>query len=292
MCIRDRNYSVPVPPNKAPRIWANVGEIEIKGFEFFIQAYPVRMNNFDWKTSVVFSSYTQNIISLSNDKYEWSQLEEGWLSGPGLVGDRNWTQVVKPGVPIGTWFMPEFAAFSHDGKYLFYTAAGGVTREITKAERRVVGNAQPDFEIGWSNYFTFFNNFDLNFNIRAVYGYDIFNTTKLIFGNTIWLPGQNVLEVALEEEANGLNDNPKPSNYYLEDGSFIRLDNISLGYNLKNVTGFKNVRFYFASNNLLTITKYSGIDPEISFDGLSFGLDQFNVYPKTRTFTFGVNVTL
>ncbi|MDD3890726.1 MAG: SusC/RagA family TonB-linked outer membrane protein [Bacteroidales bacterium] len=286
------NYSVPVPPNPVPRIWANVGEIEIKGFEFFIQAFPVRRNNFDWKTSFVFSSYKQNVISLSNDKYEWAQLEEGWLSGPGLVGDRNWTQVVKPGTPIGTWYLPEYAALSPDGKFLFYNAQGGVTRDITKAERREVGSAQPDFEIGWSNYFTFYKNFDLSFNLRAVYGFEIFNTTKLIFGNPIWLPGQNVLQSALDEAERGLDDNPKPSSYYLEDGSFIRLDNISLGYNFKNVYGFKNIRVYFASNNLLTITKYSGIDPEISFDGLSFGLDQFNVYPKTRTFTFGVNVTL
>lgn len=174
----------------------------------------------------------------------------------------------------------------------FSNAEGGITRDITKAERREVGSAQPDFEMGWSNYFTFYKNFDLSFNLRAVYGFQIFNTTKLIFGNPIWLPGQNVLQSALDEAERGLDDNPKPSSYYLEDGSFIRLDNISLGYNFKNVAGFKNIRVYFASNNLLTLTKYTGIDPEISFDGLSFGLDQFNVYPKTRTFTFGVNVTL
>ncbi|MDY0200872.1 MAG: SusC/RagA family TonB-linked outer membrane protein [Bacteroidales bacterium] len=286
------NYSVPVPPNPVPRIWANVGEIEIKGFEFFIQAFPVRSSNFEWKTSLVFSSYKQNVKSLSNDKYEWAQLEEGWLSGPGLVGDRNWTQVVRPGTPVGTWYMPEYAGISPDGKFLFYNAEGGITRDITKAERREVGSAQPDFEMGWSNYFTFYKNFDLSFNLRAVYGFQIFNTTKLIFGNPIWLPGQNVLQSALDEAERGLDDNPKPSSYYLEDGSFIRLDNISLGYNFKNVAGFKNIRVYFASNNLLTLTKYTGIDPEISFDGLSFGLDQFNVYPKTRTFTFGVNVTL
>lgn len=286
------NYSVPVPPNPVPRIWANVGQIEIKGFELFVQTFPVRMKDFEWKTSLVFSSYKMKVVSLSNDDYSWSRLQEGWLSGPGLVGDRNWTQTVQPDYPIGTWFMPEFAGISQDGKFLFYTAAGGVTRDITMAERRVVGDAQPDFELGWSNYFTLYNNFDLSFNIRAVYGYDVFNTTRLIFGNPIWLPNINVLQSALDEKENGLNDNPKLSSYYLEDGSFIRLDNLSIGYNFKNVPGFKNIRAYFASNNLLTLTNYSGIDPEISFDGLSFGLDQYNVYPKTRTFTFGINITL
>ncbi|MDD3566763.1 MAG: SusC/RagA family TonB-linked outer membrane protein [Bacteroidales bacterium] len=286
------NYSVPVPPNRVDRKWANVGEIEIKGFELFVQTFPVRMNNFEWKTSIVLSSYQQNVKSLSNETYSWSELQEGWLSGPGLVGDRNWTQVVMPDVPIGTWYMPEYAGLSPDGKFLFYTAAGGVTRDITLAERRIVGNAQPDFELGWSNYFTFYKNFDMSFNIRAIYGYEIFNTTRLIFGNPIALPNTNALVSAIAEKENGLDDNPKPSSYYLEDGSFIRLDNVSLGYNFKNVPGFKNIRVYFASNNLLTLTNYTGIDPEISFDGLSFGLDQYNVYPKTRTFTFGVNVTL
>jgi TonB-dependent starch-binding outer membrane protein SusC len=89
-----------------------------------------------------------------------------------------------------------------------------------------------------------------------------------------------------------LTDNPKVSSYYLEDASFIRLDNISLGYNFKNVGQFEKIRVYVASNNVFTLTKYSGIDPEISTTGLSFGLDQYNVYPKTRTVTLGINVTL
>lgn len=285
-------YSVPVPPNPVDRIWANVGEFEVKGFEIFVQAYPVRRSNFDWKTALVFSTYDQQVVSLSNEKYNWSRLREGWLSGPGLVGDQNWTQTVEEGIPIGTWYMPEYAGLSQDGMFLFYTEAGGVTRELENAERRVVGSAQPDFELGWSNYFTFFKNFDMSFSIRGVYGYEVFNTTKLIFGNPTFLPDRNVLDFALEEYERGLRDNPKVSSYYLEDASFIRLDNVSIGYNLQNVGSFDKIRIYLSSNNLYTLTNYSGIDPEISFSGLSFGLDQYNVYPKTRTITLGINLTL
>ncbi|MDO8898436.1 MAG: TonB-dependent receptor, partial [Bacteroidales bacterium] len=285
-------YSVPVPPNPVDRIWANVGQFKVTGLEIFVQYYPVRKRNFDWKTSFVFTTYKQEVVNLSSEKYPWSELREGWLSGRGLVGDLNWTQIVEPGKALGTWYMPEYAGLSSDGKFLFHTAAGGVTRNLADAERRVVGSAQPDFELGWSNYLTFYKNFDFSFNVRAVYGYEIFNTTRLIFGNPVWLPEINVLQSALDEAARGLNDNPKLSSYYLEDGSFIRLDNLTIGYNIKNVGPVRNIRIYFASNNLLTITNYSGIDPEISFSGLSFGLDQYNVYPKTRTFTFGVNVNL
>lgn len=286
------NYSVPVPPNPVDRIWANVGEFRVTGFEAFVQAYPVRQRDFDWRSSVVFSTYKQEVISLSNDKYEWSELRVGYLSGPGLVGDLNWTQIVRPGTPIGTWYMPEYAGLSQDGKFLFYTAAGGVTRELELAERREVGSAQPKFELGWSNYLTFKKDWDFTFTFRGVFGHQIFNTTKLIFGNPIFLPDRNVLYFALDEYERGLRDNPKLSSYYLEDASFVRLDNLSLGYNFRNVKGFERIRLYFASNNVFTITNYSGIDPEISPTGLSFGLDQYNTYPKARTFTFGINVTL
>ena len=286
-------YSVPVPPNLSDRIWANVGEIKIKGWELTIQAYPVRTSNFEWRTNVTYSTYDQEVINLSDASrdFNWSRTQEGYLEGRGLVGDINWTQSIEPGRPVGSWYMPEYAGLSDDGKFLFYTAAGGVTRDITRAERRFLGNANPDFELGWSNYFTFLQNFDFSFTVRAVYGHEIFTTTRLIFGNPYWLPAINVLESALEEKERGLNDNPKLSSYYLEDGSFVRLDNLSLGYNIP-VKNISNLRVYVASNNLFTLTDYTGVDPEISATGRSFGLDQYNVYPKTRTFILGVNITL
>lgn len=292
-------YSVPVPPNPVGRIWANVGEIEVKGLDFNILYYPIRNRNFEWKTSMVFSTYKQKVVSLSNDKFDWSALHEGYLSGRGLVGDINWTQLVEEGSALGTWYMPEFAGIvpqdfpvdSLRGKF-FFSTKDGITYNIQEALRKNVGKAQPDFEIGWTNSFNVYRNLDMSFTFRAIYGYKVFNTTKLIFGNPRWLPNLNVLEVALDEYEKGLDDYPKLSSYYLEDASFVRLDNISIGYNFKNLKGFDNIRIYLASNNVFTITKYSGVDPEITFSGLSFGLDQYNVYPKTRTITLGLNVSL
>lgn len=283
-------YSIPVPPNEADRIWANGGKIDVSGIEFSIQAYAFKNLNFDWKSNLIFSMYKQEVISLSTEEFEMGPQDRGWVSVRGGVGTR--TQIIMPGYSFGTWYMPEYAGLSSDGKFLYYTESGGVTRVISDAEYRVVGSAQPDFEIGWSNAFTFYKNFDASFTVRAIYGTKIFNTTRLMFGNAVWLPDMNVLQSALEEKERGLNDNPAVSSYYLEDGSFIRLDNLSIGYNFKKVPGFKNIRAYFASNNLLTLTKYSGIDPETGYSGTEFGLDQFNVYPKTRTLTFGLNVTL
>jgi TonB-dependent starch-binding outer membrane protein SusC len=282
-------YSIPVPPASVGRIYANVGEIQVQGIDAMVQAFPVSRNNLEWRTNISFSTFTQDVISLSNDKYEFARLQEGSVSGPGLVG--TWTQVVQPGMEIGTWFMPEFAAIQN-GVFLFYTETGGVTRNPALAERRVVGSALPDFELGWSNYLQIYNNLDLSFTFRGVFGHDVYNATKMIFGNPGTLPALNGLRVAIEEHDKGLSDSPKVSSYYLEDGTFIRLDNISLGYNIRGLRGISNVRLYVASNNVFTLTRYTGLDPEISFKGRSFGLDQFNVYPKTRTFIVGLNLSI
>lgn len=288
-------YSVPVPPNAEGTTWANVGTIRNRGLEFNVQAFIVDKTNLNWKTSAVFSTNRQTVESLSDkgNGYLWTPRKEGWLSGRGLVGDQNWTQIVAPGYELGTFYMPEYAGLSADGKFLFYTAAGGVTRNLDMAERRVVGHALPDFEIGWSNYFTFYKNFDFSFSIRAVVGFDVLNVTRMVFANPSVVPQLNGLTEVIDEMERGLTDFPKVNSYYLEDGTFVRLDNVTLGYNFNTskINWLRRLRVYFTSNNLLTLTKYSGIDPEITYDGLSFGLDQYNVYPKTRTFTFGVNAT-
>lgn len=286
-------YAVPVPPNAVGTTFANVGEISNNGVGVNIQAYVLDINNFKWKTTVAFSKYKQMVESLSGDGFEWTPMHTGWLSGRGLVGAENWSQIVAPGYELGTFYMPEYAGLSADGKFLFYTAAGGVTRNIADAERREVGHALPDFELGWSNYFTIYNNIDVSFAWRAVVGGDVLNVTRLVLGNPNVLPGINALQEALTEHERGLTDNPKVNSYYLEDGSFLRLDNITIGYTFdtENINWISKCRVYVTSNNLFTITNYKGIDPEVNYSGLSFGLDQYNVYPKTRTFTFGVNVS-
>ena len=284
-------YSVPVPPNATSRTYANVGTILNKGFELSIQAHIADTKNFKWKSLYTFSKNDQRVVSLSNDKYEWDVMKVGWLQGRGLVGEENWTQIVAPGYQLGTFYMPEYAGIADDGAFLFYKANGGVTRNVSEAERRVVGHALPKFTMGWSNYFTLFKNIDMSFSARFVYGFDVLNVTRLVLGNPQWLPNLNVLRSALTDQAAGLNSAPVVNSYYLEDGSFIRFDNLTIGYtfNTSNIEWLRKLRLYFTSNNLLLLTNYTGIDPEISYNGLSFGLDQYNVYPKTRTFTIGLN---
>ena len=289
-------YSVPKPPNAYNITYANAGSISNKGIELNVQFFVVDKTNYNWKSTFAFSKNIQKIESLdSKDGYfSWSENDKkkGWLQGRGLVGDQNWTLYLNPGYQVGTFYMPEYVGLSGDGKFLFSTAAGGVTSDITKAERRVVGHALPNFELGWSNFIKLYR-FDINLSMRAAIGGDVLNVTRMIFANPSTLPTLNGLTEAISEYDRGLRDNPKINSYYLEDASYVKIDNLSIGYtfDIKKLTWLKNLRLYVTSNNLYTFTKYKGLDPEISYSGLDFGLDQYNVYPKTRTLTFGLNVS-
>ncbi len=275
-----------------PRIWINGGDFSSSGFEANIQYFAISTKKLDWKTQFSFSTFKQKIDRIDHD-FTGQNNKQGWLQGRGLVGDENWTQYIKEGWELGTFYMPEYAGISSTGKYLFYTAAGGVTSILQNAERRVVGHALPKFEVGWTNSFNIYKYFDLSFSFRAVYGGDVLNVTRLILSNPTQLPTLNALTEALDNAQKGLKSAPIINSLFLEDGSFIRLENLSLGYTFNK---FKNnnyrVRFNITANNLFIITRYKGTDPEMTYTGLSFGIDNFNVYPKTRSIMFGVTLTL
>lgn len=284
------DFQVPVPPNKQQRTTGNAGEIKNTGIEATLQYFAINKSNIKWKTLLVFSSNRQTTVSLGSEEFPLGEIPTLFVSGRGLVGGINNAQVIRPGLAVGTFVMPEFAGLSEDGKFLFYTAAGGVTRDVSRAERRVVGSAQPKFQLGWSNFVNIGKNVDVSASFRSLIGYQVLNVTRMVFSNPADLPTLNVLQEGLEEYENGLTSNPTLSSYYLEDASFLRLDNLSVGYNWDVKHKYlKNVRFYLTGTNLLLITGYSGIDPEISFGGSEFGRDQYDVYPRTRTVTLGFN---
>jgi len=286
-------FQVPVPPNKQRTTIGNAGVIQNRGVEVTAQYFAVNTSSLKWKTLLTFSSNSQVTKSLGNEQFKLGEIPTLFVSGRGLVGGINNAQVIRPGLAIGTFVMPEYAGLTDDGKFLYTTAAGGVTRDIDKAERKVVGSAQPKFQFGWSNFFTIGKNLDVSIAIRSIIGYKLLNVTRMIFSNPSDLPTLNVLQEGLVEYDRGLNTSPVLNSYYLEDASFLRVDNLTLGYNFGlNGKYVKNVRVFATGTNLFLLTGYSGIDPEIAFGGSEFGRDQYDVYPRTRTFTVGVNVKL
>jgi len=285
--------SVPVPPNIAPKKYENAGEIKNNGIELTLNGIVLDQKNFQWKTTFVASKNKQETITLGNLEANSLGIKKLYVSGRGLVGGDNYTQVILPGYEIGSFFLPVYKGLTSDGKFLFETEAGGVTRDVTKAKRQFVGSAQPDIIIGWSNYFQIYKNFDASFSLRGIFGHQIFNVTKMVFSNPADAPNQNVLASAIVGESATITSDPTISTYYLEDGDFVKLDNLSFGYNIpfSPESKIKNLRVYLTGNNVWMWTKYSGLDPELNFSGTEFGRDQYDVYPRTRSISIGINTT-
>ena len=161
-----------------------------------------------------------------------------------------------------------------------------------KLDVKVLGNGLPSYQLGFNNSFTF-GKFDLNFFFRGVFGHSLVNVNNAKFGAPNAIAIQSGMSQVLDF-ATAVNG-PSFSDVHVEDASFVKLDNASLGYtlDLKNKY-FKSLRVFVTGQNLLTFTSYSGVDPEVRYsdgsDGpLAPGIDRENTYVTTRGYTFGIN---
>jgi len=153
-----------------------------------------------------------------------------------------------------------------------------------------LGSPQPKLLLGWNNSFKY-KNWDLNVFVRGVFGNKIFNATR---ADLFYVYAANINNIAADAAGDKMADtkNSSYSSRFVEDGSYIRLDNATLAYNFKlNSKYLHSLRLYTTANNLLVITKYTGIDPEVNQGGVAPGIDYNNFYPKTRTIMFGLNVS-
>jgi len=285
-------YSVPVPPNLADKTYANSGSMENKGVELFVQAFAIDNPDFKWKTSLNAAHNRTKVTSLGEYFEEGAIRKEGYISGRGMVGDEFYVTGIMVGEAIGAFYLPTYVTINN-GKFIFESKTGGFTDDLTQAKRTVIANAAPDIELGWSNSFNFKKRWTLDMTFRAMIGNHVYNATRMFFDNPGNLPSLNALPDAIEWREDGRLSGSMIADIYVEDASFLKLDFIALSYNfdLDAIDWMQDLSLFVSSNNLLTITGYSGIDPETKIDGLSFGIDQYNVYPKTRTLTFGVKAT-
>jgi iron complex outermembrane receptor protein len=287
-------YNVPVPPNLARRTYANSGSIENQGIELFLQAYVVERANFSYKTSLVLARNKSKFTDLGRyTTAEDGVRHEGFISGRGMVGEQYYVSGVGLGQEVGAFYLPEYVTLQ-DGSFIYVSNSGGYTTELVDAKRSFIGSPNPDVEIGWTNNFTFFTNWTVDFAFRSMIGNEKYNATKMFFDVPMNLPELNGMPEAIDWYNKGRTETGATiADFYMEDASFLKLDYISLGYtfNTQNINWIDHLKLFVVANNLLTITGYSGADPETYMDGLAYGIDQYNVYPKTKTVTFGVNVT-
>lgn len=281
------DIAVPVPPNTYPTTWQNSGKISNTGVEFYVNAFVIDNPNIKWETRLNVAHYKTRLLEFND-----SLFKEGYIAARGMVGNLNHVIGIEEGGELGTFYVPEYVT-TIDGEMVFVSEAGGYTTEFSKARRYKAGNATPDVEIGWSNTLTLFNNWVVDFSFRSLLGHQIYNATAMIMDNPNDQPDINTLTSAEDWYAVERNSPPTISDYYIENASFLRLDYLSIGYVFKvdKLSWLQKLKVYAATNNLFTITGYSGIDPEPSVSGIEYGIDQYNVYPKSRTFTFGINAT-
>ncbi|WP_316832278.1 TonB-dependent receptor [Pedobacter aquatilis] len=281
------SYNTQLPAYIQSTIFTNVGSIQNKGIELSLTGNIIEGKDFSWISTITGSHQRNKMISFSNDVYNIDYMEFGSIGGNGALG--NAIRTVAGG-DLGEFYGKRFAGFNASGQWLFYKADGSVVTsdKITDADKTVIGNAIPKYYASWSNTFRY-KKLDLTIFFRGKFDYDVLNTSEISYGNQRNLPN-NVLASAFTTNA-ALKDTYQYSDYYLEKGDFVKLDNVTLGYNFNLSTKFiRNLRMYFSARNVATITGYKGLDPEVEDTGLGGGIESRSVYPRTRTFTLGLNI--
>lgn len=278
-------------------IAANVGKITNKGIEFSLTAIPVKTKHFNWTSTLNLSHNKNTVDKLSNDIYKTSTFSQGDPMVAG-VSANGWTQRVMEGQPLGTFYTYEWAGTDADGVSVYYTRDangnrdGGTTRSPEYKDRTITGCAQPKLNLGWNNSFTY-KNFSVSAFLTGVFGHDVYNGLRAHYtAPDFFAGGKNVLkEFIYERNAKDTGSNI-PSDRFIEDGSYVRLQSLSVGYTFDKFNDWiNNLQLYVTMNNVFTITGYKGLDPEVNLGGIDPGVDyRWKTYPHTRTIMIGTKI--
>ena len=290
----------------------NIGEINNKGFEISLNTRNITTENFSWKTDFNWSRNRNNVVTLINGDDVIFDASPGHFT-------RDQTHILREGEAVGVFWGYEYQGVFQGGTLPAGTATLATTPvagdelftdidgngRITAADdRKIIGDPNQDWTMGITNSFTY-KNFDLNIFFQGAFGGDIMSLTHIELANgnsnsttevlNAWTPSNtdtNIPRAAIR--ANDI------TSRFVYDGSYIRLKNIALGYNLpSNLTeklGMDNIRFSISGQNLLTITDYVGLDPEVSYrasgnqnSNVNQGFDYGN-YPNIESVSFSVNL--
>lgn len=285
----------------------NIGKLQNRGFELSLKG-DFDFSGFKWAPAFNFSLNRNEVKGLGPNQ---EQIIDG-------------NHITMIGEPIGNFYgyrilgvyksQEDLDKYPHlntakIGTYIYEDISGpnGVPDgEITDADRTILGNYNPDYTIGFFNSFSY-KNFDLSFMIQCVQGLEIFNSARsFLLNGEGWGNGAKDLYKNYFSETNPNGKYARPSvatadklyeksSYMVEDGSFIRFNNITLGYNFSKTfiakMGLKGLRVYVTAQNPFTITKYSGYNPEVSTNSnaLTPGID-YGAYPTNKSIAFGLNV--
>ncbi|MGM9837557.1 MAG: SusC/RagA family TonB-linked outer membrane protein, partial [Paludibacteraceae bacterium] len=301
-------YDVPTPPFPYNKMLANCGEITSKGIEIALTGVPVRQNDWEWATTVTMAFNDNKIKKLSGDvvldgktfELSYSEMLTGsvWENGMTNIS----TQRIVEGESVGAFYGYKYTGVNSKGQLVYEKwtkddAEAGLcdVKEVGQNKLQVVGHAQPLMTYGWNNTIRW-RDLDITLFFRGVVGNDVLNVKRWAYGpqksvsNAVFM--KDVYALA---EGTGCYRQARFSDYYLEDGSYFKLDNITVGYTFrfKDNKYIQSLRLHATAENVFTLTKYSGIDPEVNTsDVWSPGIDGTGFYPSTCNVIFGVNLTL
>jgi TonB-dependent starch-binding outer membrane protein SusC len=288
-------YNVPQPPYPFPTIIANVGTVKNQGVELTLNYLAYKKGNWtvnlggnftSIKTEVTELSGTLNGIDLRTDTVRW-----GAGGTTGVASTNNGIAYLIKGQPLGTFMLFKHAGVDAFGNQIIedLNGNGKIDDNDRSNDRYIAGQALPKFTYAFTPSISY-KNLDLSMVWRGAYGNKIYNVRRAELSAMGQFGQANVLKEGIE---NNINNIDYASDFWLENGSYLRFDNLTVGYRF-NVDKWKfinGLRASFTANNILVISDYKGIDPEQRLDGgNSFGID-YGIFPRTRTFAFGVNVS-
>ncbi|MGM0566855.1 MAG: TonB-dependent receptor [Bacteroidota bacterium] len=279
-------------------ITKNIGEMENKGFEFALTSHILK-KKFKWTNKFNISHNTNKVVS---------------IDGPEISYGQNYA---IEGEEIGVFKMVEYAGVHPlTGDALFYLndGSGLTTTNYNEAEKVIAGTPSPDFIGGMTNEFSY-KNFDASFTLNFVYGNDVYMSGgRYLSANAEWWDNQTTDQLDRWQHPGDVTDVPEPrfgsangsqhSTRYLYDGSYLRMKDLTIGYNLPSEwikkMNIQKLRLYISGQNLFTLTNYPGYDPEVNSlytgastqaNNIQSGVDYFTA-PQIKQYMFGINVSL
>jgi iron complex outermembrane receptor protein len=295
---RDLLLEVAVPqPAVVTNRLENIGKVQGKGLEFSLDAQVLNRPELNWSAGLVFSRDRTKVVDLGGRSF----ISTGNVFGRGMSGQVS--QRIIPGQPLGTFWGPTWVGVDPQGRELFactatgptdtQCVAGQTTLPIRDTDFRIIGNANPDYTFGIRSLVNW-RRFDFSFLVNSQRGMDVLNNTALVFAakNNVF-QGTNLIKSALSDGV-GITQPQTFSSRFIENGSFTRLQNVTLGvtFDPPSFTGAaKGARAYISGDNLLLMTDYTGYDPEVFTDaGLASRGNDWLHYPRPRTITGGIRV--
>jgi len=274
--------------NGGGTFWINQGSMRNTGWEFSVNAFPLKRKDFYWETTLNASLLKNEVLDLAGDA---QRVRRG--------GDGSYSSILKPGYPVGSFYLYRWAGFNDEGANLYYTADNLTTTDPTGDDKVVKGQADPKWSLGWNNLLSW-KNWQANFFFRANLGQSRLNSTRYMLSSMTgvsrfvrlsdayfkgWDKVENKADALYPSLTNSFSKSYGESDFWLEDASFLKLKNVSVSYRIpRKVAKIAEISLSLSAQNLFVLSKYSGMDPETynDVDGMDLG-----AYPNCRTYTFG-----